>query len=210
MQILGRLYLYLIVCCVLGFHKNFLECLLRGCILMDGITYLKQLGDFVCRILVFGILKQVFEYLGVFLLFGFGLKLLQFDWSFRGLVHFVGDFRGKSDGFCSKNDFDENFSSKCKCGWRNSNAPIIQKMEENTEKMNLFIDDDDEINITDYEECDDEKEDIEKDEELDITELRKLVKIERRRASAACTELEKERAASATAAEETMAMILRL
>ncbi|KAL2504706.1 putative ovule protein [Abeliophyllum distichum] len=76
--------------------------------------------------------------------------------------------------------------------------------------MNLFIDDDDEINITDYEECDDEKEDIEKDEELDITELRKLVKIERRRASAACTELEKERAASATAAEETMAMILRL
>ncbi|KAL2464370.1 Uncharacterized protein Fot_52326 [Forsythia ovata] len=47
----------------------------------------------------------------------------------------------------------------------------------------------DEINITDYdEECDDEKAYSEKDEELDISELRKLVKIE------------KERAASATAA----------
>ncbi|CAI9772701.1 unnamed protein product [Fraxinus pennsylvanica] len=74
----------------------------------------------------------------------------------------LGDFRGKLDGFSSKNDFDENFSSNCKF------------------------------------------------EEFDITELRKQVKIERKRANTAYAELEKERAASATAAEEAMAMILRL
>lgn len=67
---------------------------------MDFITCLKQLNDFV----VFGTLKQVFEFLGLFFLLGFGLKLFQFDWFyfFTGLVRFLGDFRGKLDGFCSK------------------------------------------------------------------------------------------------------------
>lgn len=57
---------------------------------------------------------------------------------------------------------------------------------------------------------DDEKEFGDKVEEFDITELRKLVKIERKRANAAYAAREKERAASVTAAEEAMAMILRL
>lgn len=213
MQILGRLYLFLVVCCVLEFHKNFLECLLRGCNLMDFIPCLKQLSDFVFRVFVFGTLKQVFEFSGLFLLLGFGLKLLQFDWFyfFTGSVRFLGDFRGKLGGFCSKSDFDENFSSKCKCGSRNANAPIVDKMEENTENLNIFTVVDEEV-ITDYDkECDaDEKEYGDKVEEFDITELKKLVKIERNRANVAYAELEKERAASATAAEETMAMILRL
>ncbi|CAI9760004.1 unnamed protein product [Fraxinus pennsylvanica] len=57
---------------------------------------------------------------------------------------------------------------------------------------------------------DDEKAFTDKVEEFDITELRKLVKIERKRANVAYAELEKEMAASATAAEEAMGMILRL
>lgn len=180
---------------------------------MDFITCLKQLNDFVFRVLVFGTLKQVFEFLGLFFLLGFGLKLFQFDWFyfFTGLVRFLGDFRGKLDGFCSKSDFDENFSSNCKWGSRNTNAPRVYKMEENTENLNMFTVDHEEV-ITDYdEECDaDEKEYSDEVEEFDITELKKLVKIERKRANVAYAELEKERAASATAAEETMAMILRL
>ncbi|KAI4367515.1 hypothetical protein MLD38_023245 [Melastoma candidum] len=48
------------------------------------------------------------------------------------------------------------------------------------------------------------------DEEFDVQTLRRLVKKERRRADAACNELEKERAATATAIDETMAMIARL
>lgn len=44
----------------------------------------------------------------------------------------------------------------------------------------------------------------------EVSALRKLVKMERRRADAALAEVERERAASATAAEEAMAMIQRL
>ncbi|KAL8116858.1 uncharacterized protein LOC141666373 [Apium graveolens] len=47
-------------------------------------------------------------------------------------------------------------------------------------------------------------------EELNVVKLRNLVKIERDRADLACLELEKERMAAASAAEETMAMILRV
>ncbi|KAI4375901.1 hypothetical protein MLD38_013717 [Melastoma candidum] len=48
------------------------------------------------------------------------------------------------------------------------------------------------------------------DEEFDVQMLRRLVKKERRRADTACSELEKERAATASAIDETMAMIVRL
>ncbi|KAK7840687.1 protein floury 1-like [Quercus suber] len=48
------------------------------------------------------------------------------------------------------------------------------------------------------------------DEEFDVMALRKLVKIERQRANGSYAELEKERMAAASAAEEAMAMILRL
>lgn len=48
------------------------------------------------------------------------------------------------------------------------------------------------------------------DEEFDVMILRRLVKKERRRADIACNDLEKERAAAASAIDETMAMIARL
>ncbi|KAK6916207.1 GTD-binding domain [Dillenia turbinata] len=48
------------------------------------------------------------------------------------------------------------------------------------------------------------------DEEDDVIVLRNMIKIERHRADKACLELEKERVAAASAAEEAMAMILRL
>ncbi|CAI9773207.1 unnamed protein product [Fraxinus pennsylvanica] len=61
------------------------------------------------------------------------------------------------------------------------------------------------------EECDDDDDEFtNKVEVFDITKLRKLVKIKRKRANAAYAELEKERAASATTADEAMAMISRL
>lgn len=65
-------------------------------------------------------------------------------------------------------------------------------------------------------ECDDNS-DVEEsageeddDDEVDVLELKKLVKVERRRANEALAELEKEREASSIAAEETMALIRRL
>lgn len=48
------------------------------------------------------------------------------------------------------------------------------------------------------------------DEVFDVMSLRKLVKMERERYVAACAEIEKERVAASSAAEEAMAMILRL
>ncbi|KAI9176252.1 hypothetical protein LWI28_000458 [Acer negundo] len=50
----------------------------------------------------------------------------------------------------------------------------------------------------------------EEDFEFDVLTLRRLVKIEKHKASLACMELEKERMAASSAADETMAMILRL
>ncbi|KAL1289535.1 hypothetical protein AAHE18_20G066200 [Arachis hypogaea] len=56
----------------------------------------------------------------------------------------------------------------------------------------------------------DDKEDHVEDEVFDVMALRNLVKFERQRFSAACAEIENERIAAASAAEEAMAMILRL
>ncbi|XP_010112252.2 protein FLOURY 1-like [Morus notabilis] len=53
-------------------------------------------------------------------------------------------------------------------------------------------------------------EDCNEDEEFNVMALRKMVKIERGRARKVRKELEKERLAAASAAEEAMAMILRL
>ncbi|KAK4401800.1 protein FLOURY 1-like [Sesamum angolense] len=120
-----------------------------------------------CGLFLFGRFKQVYEFLVLFLLFGFGFKFLYRDRFCRDLVRFLCDLRGKSGewkrGFCL-NDVNE----------------------------------------------DDEKEHTDEDIESDVSALRKLIKIERQRANAAQAELAKERAASATAAEEAMAMILRL
>nr|POE70435.1 protein floury 1-like [Quercus suber] len=66
-------------------------------------------------------------------------------------------------------------------------------------------------NGDDLEENDDDKKECHgEDEECDVMALRKLVKIERQRANGSYAELEKERIAAASAAEEAMAMILRL
>lgn len=62
--------------------------------------------------------------------------------------------------------------------------------------------------VLDDDDC--EREYSVEDEEYDVTALRRLVKIERLRADMAHAELEKERMASASAADEAMAMIFRL
>jgi len=55
-----------------------------------------------------------------------------------------------------------------------------------------------------------EKEVGNEDEVFDVMTLRKIVKMERLKANAACADLETERTAAASSAEEAMAMILRL
>ncbi|KAK3185218.1 hypothetical protein Dsin_032504 [Dipteronia sinensis] len=161
---------------------------------MDCASFLKSLiqtSDFGFGFFVFGCFSQVFNLLGLFLLFCLGLKILQFSLCGRGLVQFLCDIRCRSShhhindesgskiGLRDSEECDAKIMS-CKCG------PL--KFLENSESQ----------------EC------CEEDFEFDVLTLRRLVKIEKQRASLACMELEKERMAASSAAEETMAMILRL
>ncbi|KAG6761224.1 hypothetical protein POTOM_034431 [Populus tomentosa] len=134
-----------------------------------------------------------------------GLRFLQFTWHGKSLVQFLCGFRGESsdpkNGFCSKLDLDKLCDTKIPSCLENSKAKnedssIVTRKEAVNDGV---LDDDD---------C--EREYSVEDEEYDVTALRRLVKIERLRADMAHAELEKERMASASAADEAMAMILRL
>ncbi|CAN4111989.1 unnamed protein product [Withania somnifera] len=180
---------------------------------MDCVESLKHLSlnaDLGFGFLVFGWFGQVYKVLGLFLLFGLGLRVLQFSWYCKGWSRFLCDFCGKSGELrnwcCSKNDFDGKYSAKmkfCKSGLRGKNG---------TENGGLLASD--EVKCFSDEDLDEEEEYeqecYDEDKMFDVLSLRKMVKVERSRANAARLELEKERMAAATAAEETMAMILRL
>uniref|UniRef100_A0A5B7BX67 GTD-binding domain-containing protein n=1 Tax=Davidia involucrata TaxID=16924 RepID=A0A5B7BX67_DAVIN len=222
MKIRGHFGLLFIVCSVLEFYKRFLEYFV-GFFLMECISCLKFLGqnsDFGCGFLVFGCFSQLLDLLGLFLLFGFLLKVLQYGCLCKGLIQFLCDFRGKSSdlriGVCSKNGFDGTCNSKisfCKCRLlnflKNSDPPAIDKLEETKQIVNGNGDVKAMI-VLDEEYDDGDEQESYGEDEVDVMALKKLVKIERRRANAACLELEKERTAAATAVEEAMAMILRL
>ncbi|XP_057787992.1 protein FLOURY 1-like [Salvia miltiorrhiza] len=200
MQILVH---FLIVSSVLGFHKGFHKFIIGGVILMDCVSCLKHLAlhyELGCGVFLFGGFKEVYRILGLFLLFGFGLKFL-LSYHFRsGLLRFLCGLSGKSG---------------------NSSlglSKFIDKIEmEKIENLNFCRDIDGQIDSDWNDEfdaknndVDGEKEYKDEDVESDITALRKMLKIEHQKLDAARAELVKERAASATAAEEAMAMILRL
>ncbi|KAK1386174.1 hypothetical protein POM88_023909 [Heracleum sosnowskyi] len=113
-----------------------------------------------------------------------GFKLLEFD---HGGV--LSILRSRFDFKCSSGEKSNSKILSCICGILNFSRKQSQpKIEGSDDGSNC---------------CDDS-------EELDVIKLRNLVKIERDRADVACLELEKERMAAASAAEETMAMILRI
>ncbi|XP_043816550.1 protein FLOURY 1-like isoform X1 [Manihot esculenta] len=159
--------------------------------------------------LVLGCFSPASNVFGLLLMFGLGLKLLQFTWQGKDFIQFLCEIRRKPGdkkyGFCSKKGLDKVCNSKtmtCK-----SSSLKLLVSNEPLEPDTVALDDDD------YgRECDDDygrKYCIE-DEEFDVISLRRLVKIERYRAEMAYAELEKERMASESAAGEAMTMILRL
>ncbi|KAM3287926.1 hypothetical protein P3S67_021356 [Capsicum chacoense] len=121
----------------------------------------------------------------------------------EGWNNFLCDFCGKSselrNGCCSKNDFDEKYSEKMKS--YKTELLMNSNLEEGKTGGLLELDEKKE----EFEEkCNNE------DKVFDVLSLRIMIKMERRRANAACLELEHERMAAATAAEEKMGIILRL
>ncbi|KAF5936930.1 hypothetical protein HYC85_024436 [Camellia sinensis] len=111
-----------------------------------------------------------------------------------------GDLR---NGFCSK---------KCVNRKCNTKISLLESLESELEETQEIANGNGDFKASneEYGDDSDEQECHEEDEEVDVMALRKLVRIERQKANAAYLELEKERLAAATAAEEAMAMILKL
>uniref|UniRef100_A0A2P2JB35 Uncharacterized protein LOC105636025 isoform X1 n=1 Tax=Rhizophora mucronata TaxID=61149 RepID=A0A2P2JB35_RHIMU len=213
MLILGRLC-SLVVVSVLQLCRRVLRVLL-GLFLLDCsscLKYFTQGSDFGGGLLVLGFFSPTFSMLGLFLLFVLGLRLLQFTWHGKGLLQFLCDVRAKSNdprnGFCQKCRFGEALDSKvmpCNCG--------TLKLLDNSKlshKDNLLLNKEDVNPNSDASTDEYGWEFCVEDEELDVMALRRLVKVERLRARMASAELEKERAAAASAVDEAMRMILRL
>ncbi|KAL8540513.1 hypothetical protein ACS0TY_001951 [Phlomoides rotata] len=214
MPIPFRLYTLLTEFSVFGFHKEFLLSIFIGFILIDFFTCLKHLiqdHDLRYGFHVFKISKEVSDIPCLFLLFALGFKAL-YSPSFRVLVQFLCDFRRNSgkfkNQFCSENGNCVRLKDLVEESRENSNnspgsdRKISRELNKGVEE---YTEEDDECYRADEDESKREE-----DDETDVSRLRKLVKIERSRANAAVAEVVKERAASATAAEEAMAMIMRL
>ncbi|XP_015574167.2 protein FLOURY 1-like [Ricinus communis] len=212
MQFLGHFCLLVVVCSVLELYKRILQVFLE-LFLMDFATclnFLTQSGELKSGLLLLGCFSPTISFLSLFLMFSLGLKYLQTALHRKGLLQFLCEIRGKSGnpriGFFARKDFDQVCDKKII-----SCEPSSLKCVENS-KENVMVSQEN----TDCDAFDDDADDgyrrkywIE-DEEFDVMALRRLVKIERQRADMANLELEKERMASASAADEAMAMILRL
>ncbi|KAK4271345.1 hypothetical protein QN277_020051 [Acacia crassicarpa] len=154
--------------------------------------FFTQASEIGCGFLLLGSFSRVFNVFGMILIFVFCMKILHLGWHSGGLIRYLCEFGGKP-----RNRLHLKLKSS-----QNPNSP---------NKTNLLVDKDNSngyVNPKEGEHHDREVHD--EDEVFDVMTLRKLVKIERQRANKAYEELEKERTASSSAADEAMAMILRL
>jgi len=140
---------------------------------------------------------------------GFCFKILHFGWHFKGALRFLCDFgRMPRIRLCLENFVLEVSKKKIPSlengSDPNTNSSTQKRSNVAGERLNGRLDDrserkdDSETQVQDV------------DEVFDVKTLRNLIKIERRKANAAFAELDKERIAASSSAEEAMAMILRL
>lgn len=177
--------------------------------------------DLRCGFFLFGDCDLVSKFVGLLLLLIFSLKVLYSGGFFTGLIRCLCCLRGRN-GLRSTMIMDDSSVGLKK--FQNV-EPLIDEIEREMHASNPSSDSVDGLirayndGIFDREEGGNEKLNANSDQgfdannegsDSDVTKLRKLIKIERQRANAALGELAKERASSATAAEEAMAMILRL
>lgn len=218
MQILGR---YCVLVSVYSVLELYVLRILVGFWVMDVTSMLKFLtkaGEIGFGFVIRGSFSRFLNGLAMLLIFVLCMKFLHFGCHFKGLMRFLCEFGSKPrNGFFFKNGVIEVCASMIthfKCGPLESsqNLDVLNKSNSISGKENAKSNDDADTNFNISEEKDDnnQSEVHDEDEEIDVTTLRKLVKIERQRADSACEELERERRASESAAEEAMAMILRL
>lgn len=211
MQTLGRFCLLVVTYSVLELYHRFLRIFL-GLFVMDFSSTFKfftQASEIGCVFLLLGSSSRVFNVLGMILILGFCLKILHLGWHPEGLIRYLFEFGGKPrNRFPLKNCVGEEFVSLKYSPLKSSQNPNSPNKINFKDSHNFNGD----VGPTGFweEKIDHDREVHDEDEVFDVMILRKLVKIERRRANAAYTELEKERTASSSAADEAMAMILRL
>ncbi|KAI4296460.1 hypothetical protein L6164_036417 [Bauhinia variegata] len=203
MRTLGRFCSFIVVHSALDSYQKFLRIFL-GFLVMDCAATLKVIthaSEIGCGFVLLGSFERILNVLGLFLVLGFSMKMINIGWSSICSMRFVCQYGEKpAICYCIKNGGYDPTMSPCKCGtlkfFRNSKSFVGNET----------------MNPNGMEETDDRVKGVlpEDDEEIDVMTLRKLVKRERQRGNDAFADLEKERMAASSAAEEAMAMILRL
>ncbi|XP_019419089.1 PREDICTED: myosin-binding protein 2-like isoform X1 [Lupinus angustifolius] len=189
MQTLGRFCLLL----VLSLYQKFLNFSLSFMDLGSTFKFITHASEVSCGfVLLGGSFPILFNIIGLLLIFVFSFKILHSRWSTHELLQFLYEFgtgtpRFPFDSEGSKVETLGKEGLKSSSGVKNKG---YNGLDDGVEEK--------------------EKDDCIEDEVLDVMTLRRLVKIERQRCHAACAEIENERVAASSAAEEAMAMILRL
>lgn len=226
--IIGHCCFFLILYSVLELHKRFLQ-IFFGFVLMEYASscfrFLRWMGDDGSEFFISARFSQVYVF-ALFLVFGFGMRVFQSNWKSKGLYQTLCDCGRKSCDFGN-----EVFSKVSLCdvidsrmmGFNFKRGPYTLKLLGNpsprTKTKALMsndlwatteIIDAKQRNVTVGEDGVNEKEHHDEDQMFDVLVLRKLLKVERQRVEETLAELEKERLATASAADEAMAMILKL
>ncbi|RDX67901.1 Methylmalonate-semialdehyde dehydrogenase [acylating], mitochondrial, partial [Mucuna pruriens] len=174
-------------------HQRFL--LLLHMDFPPGFNFLTQFG---CGFVLLRSLSRLFNILGLLLIFTFCFKVLRSVWHFKAAIRFLCDSGGVPKiRFCL-----DNVVSKSKP--RPFKKPRHPGSKSFRKRPNAVSEDGPDGK------ADNERELWNEDEVFDEVTLRKIVKMERQKANAACADLDKERTAAGSSAEEAMAMILRL
>ncbi|KAK7272555.1 hypothetical protein RJT34_29220 [Clitoria ternatea] len=167
---------------------------------MDFPSTFHFLTKFGCSFVLLHSLSTFLNYLVIFMMLTFCFKVLHFGWYSKSALHFLCDFGGvPTIHFCLENlvwavskpkarPFQKGRGPKSNLSIRKRSKVIRGMVNANSKDgsegkgMN-------------------EKKVLNEDEVFDVATLRKMAKIERRKANAACAELEKERTMTASSAE---------
>ncbi|XP_014508248.1 probable myosin-binding protein 6 [Vigna radiata var. radiata] len=176
---------------------------------MDFPPALNLLTQFGCGFVLLRSLSLVFNFLGVLLMLSFWFKVWRFSWNSKSAIRFLCTSGGAPQiRFCLDKVAWGVSKAKTaplrKARPSRSSSSIRKRTNGSRERGNAGSEDGSEGK------GENEKESGNEDEVLDVMTLKNFVKMERQKANAACADLEKERTAAASSAEEAMAMILRL
>ena len=177
---------------------------------MDFPPALNLLTEFGCGFVLLRSLSRIFNLLGLFLMLTFCFKVMCFGWNSKNALRFLCDSGGVPRiRFCLDKVVLEKVSkAKAKPLKKprhpTSSSSFRRRPGGSGERGNAVSDDGSEGK------GENEREGGNEDEVFDVMTLRRMVRMERQKANAACADLEKERTAASSSAEEAMAMILRL